>query len=149
MREELWNSLQDLKPTSQFQILFDLTCHPFHEKGATPRLIAATSQNLRKAKAFMAGIQPESGTDRLLAIKQAISLDPDILFLLTDVDAPELSAEDLWTIQRGNKRQAAIHVVEFGRGPDLTRDSFLKKLARQNRGRHTYRDIERSRLIAK
>ena len=142
-RDELWRSLSELKSTSQFQIVFfDLKCHTFPVAGNKTRLVTATSQHLRLAKQFMAGIRPDSGTDRLLAITQALGFDPEILFLLTDVDAPELNAQDLAAIRRSNKRQAAIHSVEFGIGPDLSRDSFLKKLARQNRGTHRYIDLK-------
>lgn len=142
-REELWRSLSELKSTSQFQIVFfDLTCHTFSVGGNNNRLVTATSPHLRLAKQFMAGIRPDSGTDRRLAITHALAFDPEILFVLTDVDAPELNAQDLSMIRRSNKRQASIHAVEFGLGPDLSRDSFLKRLARQNRGTHRYIDLK-------
>ncbi|WP_010586468.1 VWA domain-containing protein [Schlesneria paludicola] len=145
-REELWRSLSELKSTSQFQIVFfDLKCHTFSIAGNQNRLVTATSPHLRLAKQFMVGIRPDSGTDRLLAITHALGFDPEILFVLTDVDAPELNAQDLSKIRRSNKRQAEIHAVEFGLGPDLSRDSFLKKLARQNRGTHRYVDLKSPR----
>ena len=141
-RQELWSSLQDLALTSQFQIVFfNLTNHTMNRPGERPRLLAATSSNLRMAKQFLTGIQPDSGTDRFAALTHAFSLEPDVIYLLTDADAPELSAKDLWDIRRANKRSTVIHVVEFGIGGDLSRDTFLKQLARQNGGAHCYHDL--------
>lgn len=72
---------------------------------------------------------------------QALSFDPDVIFLLTDADDPEMSAKDLSDVRRRNKRNSAIHIVEFGIGADLGEDSFLRRLARQNSGKHRYRDL--------
>ena len=141
-RQKLWDSLQELTPTSQFQVIFfNVTNHTMNRPGERTRLCPATSVNLRLAKQFLTGIQPDSGTNRMGAISLALSFDPDVIYLLTDADAPELSAKDLWDLKRGNKRKALIHVVEFGVGADLNSDSFLKKLARQNAGIHRYHDL--------
>ncbi len=144
-RRELWDSLQELPPTAQFQLVFfNLTNHTMNQPGTRPKLLTATSSNLRKAKQFSAGIQPDSGTDRLAAMTCALSLEPDVIYLLTDADDPELSSKDLWEIRRRNQRKALIHVVEFGLGADLSRDSFLKKLTVQNYGTHFYRDLTKN-----
>ena len=141
-RQKLWDSLQELTPTSQFQVIFfNLTNHTMNRQGERTRLLPATSVNLRLAKQFLTGIQPDSGTNRMGAISLALSYDPEVIYLLTDADAPELSAKDLFDLKRGNKRKALIHVVEFGIGADLSPDSFLKKLARQNAGLHRYHDL--------
>lgn len=144
-RQELWASLQGLTQTSQFQIVFfNLTTFTLSLPNERLRLLPATSQNLRQAKQFLTGIQPDSGTDRFAAISQALRLDPEVVYLLTDADDPVLSAKDLSEIQRANKRRAVIHVVEFGVGGDLRRESFLKRLARENHGMHWYHDLTRA-----
>ena len=141
-RQELSSSLTGLDPTAHFQIIFfDMKTHAMNRTGERAGLLRATSNNLRLAGQFIKGIQPEAGTDRFLAVTHALSFDPDVIFLLTDVDDPEMSPSDLWEIQRANKRKASIHVVEFGIKADLSRDSFLKKLARQNNGKYQYRDL--------
>ncbi|MEI8017861.1 MAG: hypothetical protein WCH39_06650 [Schlesneria sp.] len=141
-RQKLWDSLQDLTPTSQFQVIFfNVTNHAMNRPGERTRLLPATSINLRLARQFLTGIQPDSGTNRMGALSLAFSYDPDVIYLLTDADAPELSAKDLWDLKRGNKRKAFVHVVEFGVGADLSSDNFLKKLARQNAGIHRYHDL--------
>ena len=141
-RQKLWDSLQELTPTSQFQVIFfNLTNHTLNRPGERTRLWPATSVNLRLAQQFLTGIQPDSGTDRMGAMSLALSYDPDVIYLLTDADDPVMSAKDLWDLKRGNKRKALIHVVEFGVGADLNPDSFLKKLARQSEGMHRYHDL--------
>ena len=141
-RSELSLSLKGLEPSAQFQIVFfDVKTHSMSRPGEKAGLLRATSANLRLAKHFIKGIQPEAGTDRFAAVKHAMSFDPDVIFLLTDADEPEISAKELWEIRRANKRHTIINTVEFGLGADLSKDSFLKKLARQNNGTHTYRDL--------
>jgi hypothetical protein len=141
-RAELLRSLRGLESTAHFQIVFfDLKTHPMNKPGERPHLLRANASNVRLAEHFVKGIQPDAGTDRFLAVTNALSFDPDVIFLLTDADDPEMSAKELFEILRGNKRKSSIHVVEFGIGADLSRDSFLKKLARQNAGTHRYRDL--------
>ena len=143
-RRRLWESLQQLTSEFQFQIVFfNLTTHTLGRGRDKTKLLPATSVNLRVAKQFLTGIQPDSGTDRLAAILLALSYKPDTVFVLTDADAPELDAQELRDIQRRNNSNATIHVVEFGIQADLSRDSFLKRLARQNGGRHRYHDLTR------
>ena len=141
-RDELLQSLKGLEPSAQFQVVFfDLNTHIMNQGNERSKLVRATASNLRLAELFIKGIQPDAGTDRFLAVTHAMSFEPDVIFLLTDADEPEMSAKDLSDIQRANKRKTAIHVVEFGVGADLSRDSFLKRLARQNGGKHHYRDL--------
>ena len=141
-RSELSLSLKGLEPSAQFQIVFfDVKTHSMSRPGEKAGLLRATSANLRLADHFIKGIQPEAGTDRFAAVKHAMSFDPDVIFLLTDADEPEISAKELWEIRKTNKRHTVINTVEFGLGADLSKDSFLKKLARQNNGTHTYRDL--------
>lgn len=141
-RNELIASLRALEPSAEFQIIFfDVKSYSMNRAGEKPTLLKATSTNLRLAEKFIKGIQPEAGTDRFAAVKLAISFKPDVIFLLTDADEPEMTTKELFQIRRENKRGMIIHSVEFGVGADLTKDSFLKKLAKQNNGSHIYRDL--------
>ncbi len=144
-RQELWLSLQELSAAVKFQVVFfNLKQHAITRRGERPQMLAATETNLRLAQQFLNGIQPDSGTDRFGALISALSLDPDVVFLLTDSDAPELSAKELADIRRLNRRKAVIHVVEFGKGADLGQDNFLKAMARQHGGTHRYHDLMRA-----
>jgi hypothetical protein len=141
-RDELWESLQELTESATFQVLFfNLKQQPLSRRGERPKLLAANASNLRMAQQFLNGIQPDSGTDRLAALTSALSFDPDVVFLLTDADAPELTPKDLADIRRLNRRKAVINVVEFGKLPDIGRDNFLRALARQHDGSHRYHNL--------
>lgn len=143
-KRELLNSLKGLSPTSQFQIIFFNQQNYRIELGGTGnKLFLASPTNLRHARQLISGIDPCCGTDRMAALTEALNLKPDVIYLLTDADPPEMSAQDLWDVRRKNQRKTAIHIVEFAVSADLGTDSFLRKLARQNGGRHVYRDLSR------
>lgn len=140
-REELFQSLKGMAATDQFQVIFfDAQPHVMAGQQGT-KLLSANPRNLLQAERFAKGILPESGTDRFAAISLALGFKPEVIFLLTDADDPKLSAQQLDDIRRINKRRTSINVVEFGIKADLSSDSFLKKLARQNGGKHFYRDL--------
>lgn len=77
----------------------------------------------------------------MAALKSALALNPDVIYLLTDADEPLLYAGDLEMLRRGNRRRIPIHVVEFGRGASIVLDNFLMRLARESRSKYTYLDI--------
>jgi hypothetical protein len=79
----------------------------------------------------------------MAALRLALGMKPDVLFYLTDADEPTLSRFELEQLRRINSAATAIHTIEFGYGPASGRDNFLKRLARQNAGRHAYVDISR------
>lgn len=141
-RDELWESLQELTESVTFQVIFfNQKQQALSRRGERPKLLAATASNLRLAKQFLSSIQPDSGTDRLAALTHALSFDPDVIFVLTDADAPELTPKDLADFRRLNRRKAIINVVEFGKLPDISQDNFLKALARQHGGSHRYHNL--------
>lgn len=143
-REELWLSLQELAPPTKFQVVFfNLGQHAVAKAGERPQLLLASPTNLRLAFQSMAEVQTDSGTDRLRALTYALRFEPDAVFLLTDAESPMLSAVDLNKIRSLYRGKAAIHVVEFGLGADLSEDNFLKSLARQNQGSYRYHDLSR------
>lgn len=143
-KKELWQSLQQLSAPVKFQLVFfNLKSQSITRRGERPQMLSANEANLRMAQQFLKGIQPDSGTDRFGALSFALSLGPDVVFLLTDSDTPELSAKELSDIRRLNRSRAVIHVVEFGKGADLGRDNFLKAIARQHGGTYRYFDLMR------
>lgn len=142
-RRELSESLRTLEPKAYFQIVFfDVTPHAMNRAKDRRGMLQATSHNLRIAEHFMKGIQPDSGTDRFAALKQAFSFEPDVIFLLTDADEPVMSERELKEIARMNKRQTAIHVVEYSFDGGEQKESFLQQLAAQNHGEHYFCDVK-------
>lgn len=143
-KAELMASLQGLDQTQQFQILFyNQVPHLMTLEGRPgQKLYWANDVNRTLARQFISGIQADSGTRHMLALKQALALSPDVLFFLTDADEPQLTAAELHEIKTINNGRAQIHCIEFGQGPKLQRvSSFLEKLALQNGGSYRYRDV--------
>lgn len=138
----LASSLNGLEPTQQFQILF------YNENlrmlelsgGAKAQMYFANDVNRSLAKQWISAAQPELGTDHLPAIKAALRLGPEVLFLLTDSDT-SLDARERAEIRRLNGGRARIHCIEFGKGPESRVENFLHALARENGGTYRYHDV--------
>jgi VWA domain-containing protein len=136
-KRELLASLRQLDRVHQFQIVF------YNE---APRMMQpsqmqfADENGLRAAEAFVANVTASGGTDHVQALKLAMRLSPDVIFLLTDADEPQLSRKELEEVHRGNGG-AVINVIEFKSGPDPKQGASLRKLADDNRGQYKYVDI--------
>lgn len=143
-KAELKASLQRLESTQQFQIVF-YNSQPFamRVRGSNDALFWGTDPNRLLAHQFIDSISPDSGTNHIEALRMAMRLGADVIFLLTDADEPRLTGVELDEVRKRNGGKAQIHATEFGRGADLAPDNFLKKLARQNGGTHSYRDVTR------
>lgn len=139
----LMASLQSLARTQQFQIIFyNETARAMTTRGEKqPKLYWADDRNRLLARQFISGIRADLGTRHMPAIKKALRMSPEVIFLLTDADEPRLDAGDLDEIKKLNQGGTRINCIEFGRGPDLGGDNFLKRLARQNGGKHRYQDV--------
>ena len=87
-------------------------------------------------------ISAEGGTAHEDALRLAIRLQPDVIFLLTDGDDPKLSPPQLEKI-RHLAAGIVINAIEFGPGPKPPGASFLAQLARQNGGGYAYVDVSR------
>ena len=141
-KAELIASLQSLDATQQFQIVFyNQAVREMSTPDGKRRLFWATDINRTLARQFIASIHADGGTDHLPALKRALSYSPEHIFFLTDADQPQLTAADLDEIRRLNRGRTKIHCIEFGKGPDVPVDNFLKRLARQNGGTYRYRDV--------
>lgn len=142
-KAELIASLQDLDRTHQFQIIFyNQDPQVFALRGRAPRMEFGDDDGKAAAVKFVQGVVASGGTEHLRPLQMALALRPDVIFFLTDADEPELNADELAQIQRANKG-AQIHAIEFGFGQASGEDNFLKRLARQNGGQHTYVDISK------
>jgi hypothetical protein len=147
-KAELIRSFNRLDKVHQFQIVF-YNERPvvFNPTGTPGRLAFATDANKRRAARFLDTIVSDGGTAHEDALRVAIRLRPDVIFLLTDADDPKLSNAQLAKI-----RQLAagiiINAVEFGSGPKHNGKNFLAALASQNGGKHVYIDIAKRKPAA-
>ncbi|MCE5303323.1 MAG: VWA domain-containing protein [Planctomycetaceae bacterium] len=140
---ELIRSLEPLDTVHQFQLIF-YNEEPllFNPSGASGRLAFATDANKRRAIRFIDSVQAVGGTNHEDALRLAIRLQPDVIFLLTDADEPSLTAAQLDKI-RTLAAGIVINAIEFGDGPKLTGASFLEALARENGGGYAYVDLSK------
>ncbi len=76
----------------------------------------------------------------MAALKIALRLQPDVIYLLTDgEEQDDPTPKDLAQIDRINGGGAQINVIQFAGKPRP--DSSLVTLAHQNRGKHVVVDL--------
>jgi hypothetical protein len=136
-KRELLASVGRLEEVHQFQIVF------YNETARMmqPSQMVFGGQNgLRQAESFVTGVTASGATDHVQALKLALRMNPDVVFFLTDADEPQLSPNELKDIQRrGNG--AVINVIEFKSDAKRGQESWLRKLAEQNRGEYKLVDV--------
>jgi hypothetical protein len=134
-KRELLASLEQLGPDVQFQIiLYNRVCVVL-PIGGRSGLAPATPENRRRAAALLEAVHAEGGTDHVAALRQALSLGPDVVYFLTD--AAELKPDQVRAVTRLNRGRSIIHVIELRKS---AADSPLRTLAQENRGE--YRLVE-------
>ena len=138
-KRQLVESLASLESVHQFHVIFFNTrTQAFDITGGGRRIAFATERNKRLAANFVGGITADGGTDRLIALREAIDFAPDVIFFLTDADDP-MSPSELADIARANRRaQSSICVIEFGRRQAPLPENFLSELARESGGQYGY-----------
>ena len=138
-KRQLIESLRSLESVHQFHIIFFNTrTQAFDITGGGRRIAFATDRNKQLAANFVGGIVADGGTDRLIALREALTFAPDVVFFLTDADDP-MSPSELADIARANRRaRAAICVIEFGRRQAPSPGNFLSELARESGGQYGY-----------
>ena len=136
-RRELLASLGRLPESARFQVIcYNRDAAALNIGGYTD-LVPATAENRRAAGQVLEGVRPAGSTRHLEALRQALALEPDVIFWVTD--AADLSIEQVRTVTAWNHGRTAIHAIELsGRDPDGP-DTPLAQLARYNRG--TYRVV--------
>lgn len=140
-KRELIASLHDLNETSQFQILFyNERPSIFQMIPGQARMVWANRSGIDAAERFVKAIAADGGTRHLEPLRMALSLQPDVVFFLTDADEPRLSDGEL-NMVRGWNSGSVLHTIEFGTGPKKRGENFLERLARENGGKHVYVDV--------
>ena len=148
-KRQLLESMKSLDSIHQFHIIFFNTkTHAFDLSGGGRRIAFATDRNKQLASNFVGGVTADGGTDRVVALREALAYAPDVIFFLTDADDP-MSDSELKDIARLNRRsQAAICVIEFGRQPTAPARNFLMQLATDSGGQYGYVDTTKLPKVA-
>lgn len=139
---ELLNSLDSLDQIHQFQIIFyNERPTAFALSGQPGRLVFGDESSKLQARKFVNSIVADGGTQHEDALMQALRMQPDVIFFLTDGADPELSNAQLERIRKSNRGRTSINAVAFGLGPSSSSYNFLARLARENGGKYGYVDI--------
>jgi Mg-chelatase subunit ChlD len=140
-KKQLLESLQSLESVQQFHIIFFNTkTQSFDNSGGGHRIAFASDRNKKLAANFVGGITADGGTDRMVALNEALNFAPDVIFFLTDAD-DAMSPSEMAELARANRKaQASICVIEFGKKPSPTPNNFLARLAHDNGGQYGYVD---------
>jgi hypothetical protein len=155
--EELERSLRTLHPTQEFGIIF------FQQNDAIAvpparSLVSATARNISKAMNWTitsGKVIPSGGSNPIRAMKKAMTLKPDVIYLLSEnitgagryeVPAAELlqSLDKLNPIDsRNGVRQVQINCIQY-----LTQDPMrtMQRIAEIHGGNDGYTFIERGRV---
>jgi hypothetical protein len=129
---ELLASLNRLPPRVQFQIVV------YHNEAeyllGRRDLLAATPENIAEVAHALTALHAEGGTDHLRAMRLALSVGAQVIYLLTDAD--DLTDAARREITRLNAGRAVIHTIELNTANRGRPDMPLQVLARDNGGRY-------------
>jgi hypothetical protein len=131
-KKELLLSLEQLPESARFQVVvYNRQAWPLPIHGQTA-LAAATPANKREVARFLGTLFAEGSTDHVHAIREALRLQPDVIFVLTDAD--ELKPEQVRQLTALNHGQTTIHTVQLVTRPGRNQRSTLDTLAGLNQG---------------
>ncbi len=128
MKLELAKSILSLKPEQQFFIIF-FNEHPIPMPANG--MANAIGENQQQYLTWMAGVPATGLTDPRPSISLALTLNPDVVYFLTDGAFPRDVQSDLSKL----KQSVQINTIAFG---DIKAEKSLKPLAMRNRGRFAF-----------
>jgi hypothetical protein len=140
---ELCLAIDRLTPAQRFYvILFDGGIHRmFNHEERQSTLLPATDENKRLFKQWLATVRLGYETRPYLAIKNAVELRPDAIYLLSDGDFKDPTADYLKKFNRpfdhfGNpQQQAVVHTFSFH---SRVGQAVMRRIARENGGQYLF-----------
>jgi hypothetical protein len=135
-KRELLASLERLPPTALFQVIVYNRQTEVLRIGGSSALRQPSAETFDAVGRILQTIDAEGGTDHLAALKQALLLEPEVIYFLTD--AAELRADQVQAIRAQNQGHVVIHTIELRADPRATRATSLENLARDNNGSHRF-----------
>jgi len=142
-KAELITSIKQLDETQQFQVVFYNENFSLLALGNKPGTVyTATEINKRLASQQIARVTPAGGTRHYPALRKALSLEPEVVYFLTDADVnTQLAPGELSKLVGRNRGRCRIHAIKFGLGAELIDNHYVKQLALRNGGKYRYRDV--------
>ena len=131
-KRELLRSIRALEPGARFHVIF---FSDFNQTMQIPgeRLEWATEEIRTRCGDWMKTIDYGTGTEPLDALKRALKLKPDAIFLLCDGKFDPSVVRDIAKFNRGSG--IPIHTLAF---VDRSGEKVLQDLSDQNGGRYRY-----------
>ncbi len=129
-KTELIRSISALKRNMSFLIIFYDDQFIIMPGG---RLVKATESNKRKYFGWIDRISSGGGTDPTEAMKTALAIKPDVIFLLSDGEFDESACGAISLANPGGRVQ--IHTIGF---QNRDGEYLLKRIAKQNRGQYRF-----------
>lgn len=136
--QELVRVLKRLEPEHRFQVVV------YHNKTVylqNRELLPATPANKALVSDFLSSKAAFGATEHEGALMSVLSLEPDVIFFLTDGGEPKLKDHQIRTIARLAGARTSIHCIHFGSGPLREADNFLARLAAATGGEYGYVDV--------
>ena len=140
--DELVRVLQGLGPEHQFQVVV------YHDQSVyleRRELLDATEENKALVPGFLGSKAAFGATEHERALMSALSLEPDVIFLLTDGGEPALKEQQIRNIAKYAGPRTSIHCIQFGIGPHREANNFLARLAAATGGEYGYVDVNQRR----
>jgi hypothetical protein len=135
---ELLKALAPLTAEHSFQVV------AYHQQTtmlSRRTLLAATDENKNIVREFISDLAPYGSTDHEAGLFMALSLEPDVIVLLTDGDTPELNDGQIDSFVKANRGDAEVHCVQFGLTPIEPTSSFMQRIARKTGGSYRYINV--------
>jgi hypothetical protein len=139
---ELVRVLSKLEAKHRFQVVV------YHNKSVylqRRELLPATDANKALVPGFLGTKAAFGSTEHERALMSALSLEPDVIFLLTDGGEPTLKTSQIRSITKLALPRTSIHCIQFGSGPLQSSDNFLSRLAAATGGEYGYVDVNQHR----
>ncbi len=140
--DELVRVLKGLEAEHRFQVVV------YHDKSVyleRRELLPATDVNKALVPGFLSTKAAFGATEHERALMSALSLEPDVIFLLTDGGEPVLRDQQIRAIAKIAAPRTAIHCLQFGSGPLQDANNFLARLAAATGGEYGYVDVNQRR----
>ena len=144
-KAELQHSLSKLKESQRFYIIFfhnEVQAIPAPgEREPAPNALYATQENLEHARQWIDTIRVDRGAPPTAALKIAVELEPDAVFLLTDgvtkVDVPKALRElnRVSDLIHGEQVKVPIHAIAYY---SLEGEPMMRQVAEENGGQFIY-----------
>jgi len=129
-KRELRRSVANLQFPQKFTVIF-YNDAPIPMPGVVLKSIDTGAKD--QLANWLRLIEPEGGTDPRAAIRMAIGMNPDVIYLLSDGLFPDGTAED---VASKNRRKTPIHCIDLSAGEG---GGHLRRIANESGGQYAAR----------